>query len=300
MQMPRLAMPRISLGALGERSTLWYGLYTFILFLVFLVVTFPHEVLVRRAIEMVPPQAPVRIEFDGARFAWLRGIEIENVRISGPDVPAPYVEIARLWLRPSLGDLIKGDVNAVELEAEVYGGRGSGVLHNNAGVISGIIQVDDVSLGRYTLLRSYLQEGTVGGRMSARLDFSANGNDLSVAHGSGELTLNNATLEGAKVQGFGIPDLHLDLTRLAVSLQRDQLEIKELTAKGKEISVDASGQISMRQPVEDSMLNLRAVIAAGPEAPDSIKGLLSMLPKPAPGQDQALKITGPLLRPKLR
>ncbi|HYD50821.1 MAG TPA: type II secretion system protein GspN [Terriglobales bacterium] len=298
MQMPRLTLPRF--GALADRAVLGYVLYTLVLFLVFLVVTFPHSVLVRRGLSLIPTEQGVSVDFEDARFAWHRGLELTNVRVTSTALPAPYLEFSKMWLRPVVGDLVSGNWRSLAIEAEAYGGSGTGFMSISKGVVSGIIQLDGMSLGRYSLLRAYLDEGNVGGRLSARLDFKATGEDFTTANGNGDITLSGASIEAAKVQGMTIPDLHFDETKLSFSLQGDRFDLKELVAKGKELNVEANGQVSLRQPVADSMLNLRAVLNAGEQAPDSIKGLLALLPKQPGGQEQAIRITGPLGSPKVR
>jgi hypothetical protein len=52
--MAALALPSFSGGFFGvfRRPAVLYAIYTFVLFLIFIVITFPHEVLVRRALDL--------------------------------------------------------------------------------------------------------------------------------------------------------------------------------------------------------------------------------------------------------
>lgn len=304
MAMPRLAMPRLSfgsLGALGERTRLLYALYTALLFVVFLVVTFPYEVLVRRLLANVPPEQAV-VDIGGARFGWVKGLELDDVKVSGPSgvAKAPYLEVARLWVRPNLSELLRGNPYAGVVEAEIYGGTALGsVVASRDGAVRGSATMSGLSLGRYGFLRSFFDEGTIGGRVSLKLDFESKGRELSKVKSDGQLQLTGGSLEGAKASGFSIPNLHFATAKLEFGLQDEKLEVKEFDAKGTELNIGATGTIGVREPVEASVLNLKATVSAGNEAPDSIKGLLAMMPKGPPGQDQTIKIIGPLAAPKV-
>lgn len=300
MALPKIGFPKLRMGGLSERLTLWYALYTTILFLVFLVVTFPHEVLIRRGLTMLPP-SDVTVDFDGARFAWHRGMELTGVRIKSTKLAQPVLEFSSLWVRPVMGELARGNWQAFAIDAEAYGGHGDGYLSvSPEGVVSGKLELSGLSLGRYTLLRSYLDEGTLAGRIDGHMEFTAAGKDIAKVNGDGEVTLTNGVLEAAKIQGFGVPNLHFDTGKISLTLQGERVELKELNVKGKEVVIEASGKISLREPLDASILDLKALVNPGPEAPDDIKGLLSLLPKQPPGQDQSFRIAGKLTKPLLR
>ncbi len=77
MRLPqlRLPLPQISfewLGGLGGRRTILYLGYTAILFLAFLLFTFPHDLVVRRALSSLS-QGPVPVDFTDVNFAWIEG-----------------------------------------------------------------------------------------------------------------------------------------------------------------------------------------------------------------------------------
>lgn len=301
--MPRLSLPRISIGslaALGERTTLLYGIYTTILFLVFLFATLPFDILIRQGIASLPP-GTVSIEFDGARFAWHRGLQVDGVRISAVNTPlkAPLIEVEHLYLRPNLGALLRGSLSAIMLDADLYGGTASGSLVIDGPVVQGQVNADGLSLGRVSVARAYLDEGTLAGRMNVAVAFESAGREISKANAKGNLSIKGASMEKAKVGGFGVPDLHFADIGGEFELQGERLEIGEFHAQGQELNVNSSGQVSLREPLPASILNLKASVVAGESAPDSIKGLTALLPKPAAGQDPSFKITGSIASPKV-
>ena len=78
-----LRMPSFSLGGLGDffdRTMLLYVVFTVALFSVFLVSTFPYEIVVGQILALL--RTSVNVEFKTAEFAWHRGLALNNVRLS--------------------------------------------------------------------------------------------------------------------------------------------------------------------------------------------------------------------------
>lgn len=298
MQLPRLSLPRFAAG--DGAPTGLYVAWTVVLFLVFLVVTFPFDVLVRRALAGLQG-GPVRVEFADARFAWHRGIALTGVTVHSDAAPAPLLEAESVALRPLFGQLVRGNPWAVQAHVELYGGTAEVRAHLADGRIAGELDVDAVSLGRYRPLATMLEEGRVGGRVDARLVFDAAPEAPEAGQAGGQVRLSRAALQEAKIAGFGVPDIHIDQAELDFTFQAGRVEVAKFDARGKELLLGADGQITLREPVVDSVLNLRATIMPGPEAPDAIRGLLQLVPRPAgAGDDAPLRVTGTVARPRVR
>lgn len=300
-----LRMPSLSFGRVGDlldRTVALYVVYTLALFAVFLVATFPYEIVVGRFLGLVESNA-VNVDFKEARFAWHRGLALTQVRLTSPtgDPEVPYLELDTLWVRPVLGELIRGNPYALAVQAELYGGGADGVLNVREQTISGVVNVNAVSLGRYGTLTALLEEGNIAGRVFGSLSFEAAGANIESGTASGEVRLENAGLEKAKISGFGVPDLHFATTQLNFAVRQGRLEIEQLNATGEELNISASGQISLREPIDASVLNLKATVLPGKNAPDSIRGLIAMIPKSRDAKpDAPMRISGTLRTPRFR
>jgi len=305
MRLPRLSlpMPRLSfewLGALGSRRLWLYVAYTVVLFLVFLVVTFPHDMLIRRVVGAVNGGSG-RVQFTDARFAWHRGYEVDGIRVAGADDGAtPLLEVSRFWVRPSLPALLRGNPYAAQVQADLYGGTAEGDLNLTAGTLTGDMSWQAVDLGRYRTLTSLLQDGQITGRLSGHVEFENRGNGIEGAQGGGDVVIDGAALQGVKVEGFTIPDLTFKQVRLKFTLRSGRVEVQELVASG-DVSLQGSGQVVLRNPIQESALNLRATILPTATTPDGVKAMISLIPRP-PGSkpDAPLTVTGTLLRPRVR
>jgi type II secretion system protein N len=298
----RLPLPRLSfewIGALGGRTTLLYIGYTLALFVLFLLVTFPHELLVRRALSSVNRGA-VEIDFKSLNLDY-DGYMISGARV-GPAVgdEAPYLECSRLWVRPSLAALVRGNPYDFLVSADLYGGQAAGEVSLATGQLTGSLQWRDLEIGRYRTLTSMLEEGQVTGKVSGQFSFETPPNNLVAGQGSGEVSVDGAGITAAKVNGFTVPDVKLRQARAKFQVRPGHLEIQEAQTVG-DINAQGSGQISLREPLQDSALNLRATIVTGLETPDAIKTLVAMIPRqPGAKPDAPISITGTFAAPRIR
>jgi type II secretion system protein N len=303
MRLPRLPLPRLSfdwVGVLGGRTTLLYVVYTVTLFLGFLLVTFPHEQLVKRALKNSVNRGPVEVDFKSLNLAY-DGYEIAGAYVAPTaNQQAPYLEFSRLWVRPSFAGLVRGNPYDFLISADLYGGEARGELNAAAGGISGTLKLHGVDISRYRTVTSLLDEGQLSGKLSGQVNFDARAGNLSAGQGNGEVSIDGASITGAKVNGFPIPDIKLRQVRAKFQVRTGHVEIQELQTAG-DINAQGSGQIALRDPVQDSVLNLRATIVTGLETPDPIKALVALIPRqPGAKPDAPITITGTLASPRVR
>jgi type II secretion system protein N len=301
----RLGLPRLSLDwfdGVGARRVVLYGGYFLLLFAIFLILNFPHEAVVRRALREFN-RGPLVAGVERARFAWLNGYELSGVTLSqqsqGADAP-PILESASLYVRPALDGLLQGKLSSLAVDADLYGGELQGSLSMAGGMTRARIQLAGVQLGRYAYLRTLVQEGVVSGRLSGIATLEGRG-DLQNGRAAGEFDLRDGGVSGAKVMGFGIPDLTFTQISLKFARQGSRLEVQEFRADGDQIKASGEGQVVLREPLEDSVLNLRLTVLPGADAPEDVKTLLSLIPRPKNARlDAPLNITGTLSRPRIR
>jgi type II secretion system protein N len=306
MRLPRLRLPALSLewlGALGGRTTVLYIGYTGFLFLVFLVVTFPHEQLIRRALSGVG-NGPVGVEFNAVNFAWYKGYEVSGLRVApaAADDQPPLFEVSRVFVRPSLSALVRGNPYDLLMSADLYGGDAQGEATLTGGDVATTLQLHGLNLGRYRPLAALLDEGQIGGRVSGQVSFEARGGNVGAGQLSGDLVLENASLTGAKVQGYpyALPELHFRQVKLKFAVHSGRVEIQELNAAG-DLTVQGSGHIVVRDPLSSSVLNLRATFETSLATPDALKGAVALIPRgPGAKADAPVNITGTLAAPKVR
>lgn len=304
MRLPRLPLPNLSfdwLESLGGRRTLLYAGYTAALFVIFLVVTFPHGLLVRRLMSSVRT-GPVDVDFRNVNFAWYKGYEIAGITVT-PEADGsrtPYFECSQLFVRPSLAGLLHGHLYDLVLNASLYGGEAQGEVAMDGGGLLGNLAWHDLKLGSYRTLTALLDSGQIGGRVSGNMQFETHPGNGNRNQGAGVLVLEGASLTGAKIQGFSVPDLHFRRAQLKFATRGDRLEVQEFQATG-DLDVQASGHLILREPLADTALNLRATVQTSLATPDAIKTLVAMIPRtPGAKLDAPISITGTLAHPRTR
>jgi type II secretion system protein N len=273
--------------------------YTLVLFVIFLLITFPHELLVRRALTALNRGA-VEVDFKSLALTY-RGYDIVGARVAPvADDQLPYFECSHLWVRPSLSALVRGNPYGLLMSAEVYGGQARAQVDVAGGGINGTLQWRDLDLSRYRPLTALLDEGKLGGKVSGQLTFEARRITPGAGQGTGELSIDGANITAAKVRGFTVPDVKLRQARSKFQVRPGHIELQEFQTTG-DINAQGSGQITPRDPIEESVLNLRATLVTGLETPDAIKGLVALIPRP-PGTkpDAPITITGTLAAPRVR
>lgn len=304
MRLPRVRLPSVSfdwLGRLGGRTTWLYIGYTSVLFVGCLLYTFPYQQLVDRVLSSVNT-GPVTVDVKAVSFAWFRGWELTGLRL-GPaaaDGDAPLIEFSRIWVRPSIKALFRGNPYDVVMSAELYGGTLQGEAGLTEGNIAGVVQLQELKIGRYHTLTSLLDEGQIDGRVSGQLSLEARAGNLNSGQLTGELVVDGAALTAAKVQGFTVPDIHLRQTKLKFIVHGGRLEVQDLNIAG-DVNVQGSGYIVLRDPPQNSVLNLRTTFETTLATPDAIKAAIALIPRPAGAKpDAPVNISGTLGAPKFR
>ncbi len=300
----RIPVPEVSfewLGALVARRTILYLGYTSVLFLAFLLITFPHDLLIRRVLTVVN-QGNVNVEFTSAGLAWNKGYELTGVRLMPRNAPdqAPLLEFSRVFVRPAFSQWVHGNPYALVVGADLYGGSAEGVVDLKGGNLVGDLEWRDISLGRFRALSALFEEGQLSGRLSGQLGFEARGPNFTAGQGTGEVTLDGGSITAAKVNGYTVPDAKLTQTKMKFKISSGHFEIQDFNAAG-DVGIQGSGQIVLHDPFSESTLNLRATFLPSPATPPALKGALMLIPRqPGAKPDAPVTITGPLSHPKWR
>ena len=299
MRLPALRLPGLSFDwarGLVSRTTVMYVAFTAVLFVVFLVLTFPHELLVRRALSAVN-RGPVTVDFKTVSLSF-RGYDVAGIRVGTEDGPA-YLECSHLWIRPSLASLLRGNPYDFVLSADLYDGEASGELSLGSSLV-GALQWRGLDLSRYRLLTAMLDDGRLSGKVSGQFAFETRRDNVAVGQGSGEFAIDGAALASAKIRGAPVPDVRVRQAKGKFSVGGGHVSVQDVQTNG-DLNLQGAGQITFKDPIGDSALNLRATITTGLETPDTIKALVGIIPR-APGAkpDAPFTVTGTLANPRVR
>ncbi len=282
-------------------STLFWVLYTGALFLVFLALTFPHDLVARRVAESLAQGTRWRVDYDTVTLVPWRGYRFRNLRLAPLDGGAdPWWSADVASLRPTFSALLRRSVFPLAFQGSAYGGTLSGTYERGREV--GIdLSWESLSLARYPQLVR-LVDGSWNGDLSGVLTLTG-ADALAALEGRSKLLLKNAALTGGKVKGFTVPDLHFATGTAELEIKKGgRLEVKSLKLSGSELDADVRGDVYLREPIEQSVVNGTIDLKPIPGAPGGIEGLLLLLNRNRKPQNNlySLKLSGSLAQPRLR
>ncbi len=278
-----------------------YAAYTLLLFVLFVAGTFPHESVLRRALDP-GPTAPFTVELRGVRLGWTLGYTIDELRLlaRGADSSLPILDTSRVYAAPSLLGLIRGRPFPLTIAAALYGGSLDATTDLGPDAYDVHAKVSGLDVARYAGLRLFL-EGTLQGHVSGTVALAGNPTKPASTNGVVDLRATDVALEGGKVRGITIPDLHFPELRLVGTVKAGRVDLGDVNARGREVSVVGSGSLLLAHPLAATLLNLDVTITPAPDLPDNLRLAFNLIPgEPTPGGDRKLHLFGTLAQPKLK
>jgi type II secretion system protein N len=282
---------------LRNRSAIGYATWTAGWFLVFLVLTFPHDLVVRHWTDQITERSGWRLRFEDASFRPWSGYHLTQARLIAPGKDLePWVATEQVGARPWWTAVLRGSVFPIFFSGSAYAGTFEGSVDP-----SGILDLwwSDLHLSEYPRLTRLL-EGTWAGNLSGEIHLSGKG-DFKNPDGRAHLGLSSASLTQAKAQGFTIPDLHFASGDADLEMKGNRIDIRSLKLSGSEVDAELHGQLFLSasgSPVLNAALTLRPI----PGAVGGLEPLLVLLnhnQKP-PGGGYSFNLYGPLAALRVR
>lgn len=286
----------------GERRPfLWYGLYTLVFFALCFVATFPHDLLLQRVLQGATAGTPFRVETGDASLGWTLGYAIDSLRVHASDGEAePLLRAESLRFSPSRLGLLRGSPYPLGIGASLYGGTLRATIDLRPASFHVDAMVESVDLARYTGFRPWV-EGMVRGHAEAVVALDGASRGPTAATGTVALRMPGLTLEGAKVRGITVPDLHFSDVHLTGAVKNGRLEIGEIVANGEEIGLRGDGTVLLREPLGSSVMSFDLVVTPAVGAPDGLRLALNLLPGTSgEGGARRIGIVGTIARPTMR
>ena len=275
-----------------------WGLYTAVCFLVFLVTTFPSDMLIQRVVWSLTHETPTRVQYESGKLSWLgmltfHGLEVEDLTL--PKV-AP-IRFTTLALQPSLLGLLSGQPFPLDVQATLYGGTLSALVKGESEIAGARFDLRQLALERIPFPEPW-GHGRLIGRLSTEGKFEGDVNQLHTLQGELGLEISDGELQAGTLNGFRLPALNDVSLRGEVSLTNSQLKLHALALNTSGAEAHLSGSITLRQPIERSLLHLQLVAEKTGSPPPALVTLIAMMPasKTSPDKRQ-MSIAGTLARP---
>lgn len=283
--------------SLGSRRMLWL-LYSVLSFLVFVLLTFPADLLLQRVVSTIEQTSALRIRYSAGEWSWLQGWTLQNLSIERSEM-AP-LRISRLTLSPSFFGLLYGQPFPLTYSADLYGGTASGTLQREETAWRAQFSITQLALEQWPFPAPWGQ-GRVTGNVT--LAGTAQGTPSDVSSWSGDVTaaITEGSLKGGNVAKFPLPALQTAQARAQTILKNGRLEVSNLTLAGDGIEAHLQGAISLRLPLEWSALDLQLTTRQTGTLPPSLATLVSLLPAvPGSQGERRASLTGTFATPVVR
>ena len=276
-------------------------------FFLFLVLTFPYDVLARR-IEMEAKRAGAEVTIGSAGAGGLAAVRARDVRVriapASGDV-WPELRFDRAVVSPDLIALILRRTS-FGFSVEGYGGtaRGHVALSNDPrqpGVSSFRIDASDLDLSALPLrdLAGVLAAGKL--RLKADLPALL---PVETARGSISLLLEGAAVTGGSVAGFSLPRTALGRVDGAVEVEKGVARIDKTQARGGDVEADVDGNVNLRPLLSLSQADLHVRFRANDSWLNEngmIKGMIGLIQNARQGDGSyVFTLNGPLSRMQSR
>ena len=274
-----------------------------IAFALFLVLTFPYDVLARR-IEIEAQRAGAELSIGSVGAGGLASVRARDVRVRlAPAGSAPWPELrfdravfspdvlAILFRRTSFGFSVQG-----------YGGtaRGHVALSNDPrlpGVSS--LRLDAVDLDLAALPLREMAGVSVAGKLRVKAELPAL-LPVETAQGAVTIALDGAALMGGVVMGLSLPRTTFGRIDGSVAVEKGIARIDKTAARGGDLEADVDGNVTLRPLLSLSQADLHVRFRAADHWLDEnsvIKGMMGLIQNARQGAGSyVFTFTGPLSR----
>lgn len=265
MRLPRLRAPWLAqvseqIAASVDPRVAWYGLFAFVVFVALVVANFPYSLIVQNVLRSLT-LGPVQVEVAETHFAWFRGFELRGVRLTRvgqrPDAP-PLLEASRLYVRPALSSVLRLRLSSLRMWGTVCGGEMDGRFDSTDGTPRATVELRSWQVGEHPMLRHDLESGSMTGRLSGRITLEGRPGDLSLNQLVGELQVTDFKSDARYTNGDSYVNTFPIIAAKFV-VRGETMDVQELRVESIQPTFKAtvSGQITLRSPWKQSLLNLR-------------------------------------------
>jgi len=208
-------------------------------FFVFLIMTFPGDVVKQRIVSEIQNSTPYKVDINNADVSALLNINLSGVKIFKSQ--DQFLELDHLTIKPSLFSVFSDSTN-IPFNAKLQGGEIKGAvrlnkqknaLHELKATIKNV-KVDSIpDLLSEQGKAEILINGTLEGELYVLFD--------PVPKGEFSFLVEGLSIENLKVKGMKLPSLSNLTSRFNGGIEEEVTNIKELSIKGDGIDLQITG-----------------------------------------------------------
>ena len=270
-------------------------------FLVFLIATFPYDVLARR-FEIEARRGGAELTIGRIGPSLLTGVRARDVRLrlaqAPGEPPAPEIRIDRADISPDLFALLLRRTS-FGFRTAAYGGTANGHLALSSdprqpGLSSLRIDARDIDLATLPFRQASGLQAT--GKLQLKADLPAL-LPVETARGSMSLALENVGLSGA-IMGFSLPATALGRIEGGTTVDKGVAHLDRTVARGGDVDADLDGSVNLRPLLSLSQADLHVRFRPSDrwlEQNPTVKSMMGLIQNARQGDGSyAFTLSGPL------
>jgi type II secretion system protein N len=288
---------------LKMKCPLGWGMASMACFIVFLVMTFPYGPLQNRLLLEFKRSSGWEISSADWSIGLPGAIEWHDVVLAGPTtikaIPFEAVRTTVGIFQAFLGRLVIDYAIQLPGATPTGTGRVTGSLTAASWSLEGSVAVNGhlQQIDLATVLKPYVSRGSVQGDFMHRWDNAQGVNAVFKGEGTVKIDIKDLVVEQLAVGTSLIPSLAFDRIQAALACRDATCDVTELKADGADGSFTAQGRMMLRQPLQQSILDLAVTIVPG--AGFSQKAATLSLPPFQPGTPLTFKLVGPIMNARV-
>lgn len=284
------------------KGPLGWGLASLACFIVFLFLTFPYGPLQNRLLTEINRASGWEVHAADWSVGFPAAIEWRDVVLAGPTIGAIQVETVRTTIgvfQAFLGRLVIDYAIQLPGGAQAGVGRATGSLSATSWSLGGPVTVKGHvhQLDLATVLKPYVSRGTVQGDFMHRWDMAQGTQAALKGEGTVKIDIKDLVVERIAAGTSSIPSLSFGRIQAALVCRDAACDVTELKGDGVDGSFMAQGRVTLRQPLQLSLLDLTVTLV--PSAGFAQKAASLSLPPFQPGTPLTFKLVGPIINARV-
>lgn len=287
---------------LMRKGPLGWGLASLACFIVFLFLTFPYGPLQNRLLTELNRVSGWEVRAGDWSVGFPAAIEWRDLVFAGPAREAIPVEAVRATVgvfQAMLGKLVIDYAVQLPGVAQAGAGRATGSLSAASWSLEGPIAVkgrlQDMDLAK--VLRPYVSRGTAQGDFMHRWDNAQGAYAALKGEGTLKVEIKDLVVEPMAAGASANPSLAFGRIQASLACHDGACDVTELKGDGEDGSFTAQGRVALRQPLQQSLLDLTVTVIPG--AGFAQKAASLSLPPFQPGTPLTFKLVGPIMNARV-
>ena len=285
-------------ATLKLKGPLGWGLASLACFIVFLFVTFPYGPLQNRLLSELNRTSGWEVRSADWSVGFPAAIEWHDLVLTGPTIGTIPVEAVRAAIgvfQAILGQLVVDYAIQLPGVTPTGVGRATGSLTAALWSLEGPIAVKGrlQELDLATVLKPYVSRGTAQGDFIHRWNNAQGAQAALKGDGTMKIEIKDLVVERIAAGVSTNSSLVLGHIQAAIACRDGACDITELKGDGGDGSFTAQGRVALRQPLQQSLLDLTVTVIPG--AGFAQKAASLSLPPFQPGIPLTFKLVGPIM-----